>query len=111
MKIDTTNFIGPTLASAALCFLAPLTKPKAIPGIIANGEHITITKSDNNLIPCIWLLIITSLFLWGLCCVLSNQTPSPTWYAIKDFKLRTDFSIGLGAYIVSLIMTMIKERV
>lgn len=51
MKIDTTNFIGPTLASAALCFLAPLTKPKAIPGIIANGEHITITKATTTSSP------------------------------------------------------------
>jgi hypothetical protein len=112
MKVDTSTFIGPTLASAALCFLAPLTKPKEISGVAmsnSSGEHITIKKIDNEFIGFTWLLIFVALFAWAACCVFSNQEPNLNLFTFYDHEVKVHFFIGIVAYFVSLAMTGIKE--
>ncbi|WP_155494411.1 hypothetical protein [Pseudomonas protegens] len=112
MKVDTFTFIGPTLASAALCFLAPLTKPKVIPGVsmpTPSGGHITIKKIDNEFIGFTWLLIFVALFAWAACCVFSNQEPDMNIFTIYNHEVKVHFFIGIVAYFISLAMTGIKE--
>lgn len=113
IKIDTFTFIGPTLASAALCFLAPLTKPKEITGVnMSNpsGGHITITKVDNQFIGFTWLLILAALFAWAACCIISNQAPDLNLFTIYHQDIKLHFFIGIIAYATSIAMTAIKER-
>ncbi|ROM90618.1 hypothetical protein [Pseudomonas brassicacearum] len=113
IKIDTSDFIGPALASAALCFLAPLTKPKEISGLQLEGTsgHITIKKVDSNFIGFTWLMIMGALGAWGACCVIANKNPGDHSYLVYNYGVGLPLIVGIIAYLVSLIMTVVKERI
>jgi len=112
INIDTSDFIGPTLASAALCFLAPLTKPKEISGLQLEGVvgHITIKKIDSNFIGFTWLMIMGAFGAWGTCCVIANKNPAEHSYMVYNYGVGLPLIIGVIAYLASLIMTAVKER-
>lgn len=112
ISTDTSGFIGPTLASAALCFLAPLTKPKEISGLQVEGTvgHITIKKIDSNFIGFTWLMILLALGAWGTCCVMANKNPEEYSYLVYNYGVGLPLIIGVVAYLSSLIMAAVKER-
>ena len=112
IKTDTSDFIGPALASAALCFLAPLTKPKEIAGLQLEGTvgHITIKKIDSNFIGFTWLMIIGAFGAWGACCVIANKNPGEFAYKVYSYGIGWPLIVGSFAYLASLVMTYVKER-
>lgn len=107
LSVDASAFVGPTLATAGLSFLVPLTKPKYlnIPVEFSPGA-IVISKADNNFIAVVWIFLLLYLFVWASSCYFSVKLPaSMTW------GLSTQFLIGISAYLVSLVMTFVKEKV
>lgn len=106
LNVDASGFMGPTLASAALSFLMPLTRPAEKQFGIAHSRSIVITsRFDSNFIAFTWLLVFLCLFAWAASCYFSLVTPSQ-----KTFWFSTHGTIGGAAYIVSLVMTSLKEK-
>lgn len=106
LKVENTAFAGPALAAAALSFLMPLTKPKVLEVRVEGHPGAFVTSSrDSQLIGLTWLLVFMFLFLWAVACFLSMQSP-----VIKFWILDMHLAIGLGTYFVSLVMTLLKEK-
>ncbi|GLO40263.1 hypothetical protein PPUN15366_19070 [Pseudomonas putida] len=112
IKIDTSAFIGPALASAALCFLAALTKPKEMAGIhsVEVPGYISVKKVDSNFIGFVWLMILAALGAWGASCVISNRELSEQRFMLLDYDFSIPLVIGVISYMLSLLMTAIKEK-
>jgi hypothetical protein len=104
---NNTNFAGPALAAAALTFLVPLTKPKILEVSIPNHPNAFVTTTgDKNLVGLVWLLVFFFLFGWAGTCYLSVQSPQS-----KLWLIDVPLVIGLAGYIISLLLTFLKERV
>lgn len=107
IQVDSSGFTGPTLAAAGLSFLMPLTKPKQlniqIPG---NPNAIAISRTDTQFMAFTWMVIFGYLFLWALTCYTSIKLPMN-----KVFSITTHLFIGSCAYVFSLVMTFVKEKV
>ncbi|MDP4530505.1 hypothetical protein Q9252_00040 [Marinobacter salarius] len=103
--VDSSGFTGPTLAAAGLSFLMPLVKPKQkkIPG---HENYVVTTKADATLIPLLWLFVLAFLFCWSWSCYVSVKLPDH-----NTLGLASHLAIGSGLYIVSLILTAVKEKV
>ena len=107
MLVDTSGFIGPTLAAAGLSFLIPLTKPKRIDVLVPSLPDALVTsKRDQEFVGLIWLLFLASLFAWSASCYTSIRFPEN-----RVFGWPVHFVIGLGTYLLSLIMTFVKEKI
>lgn len=106
MNIPDSSFAGPALAAAALSCLIPLTIPKRIKVDVPNHPDVIVTSpKDYHLVGFIWLLSFVYLFAWGYTCFLSVQTPLQ-----KIWKLDLSLAIGIGVYILSLLLTLLKEK-
>jgi hypothetical protein len=107
IQVDSSGFTGPTLAAAGLSYLMPLTKPKIldipIPGMLGNA--VVTSKADQRLVGLVWLIVLSTLFAWAASCYMSIKHPSETMAGVS-----AHFFIGGVTYVVSLIMTAIKER-
>lgn len=107
MLVDTSGFIGPTLAAAGLSFLIPLTRTKRIDLPVPNFPDALVTsKKDQELVGLIWLLFLASLFAWSASCYTSIRAPDDS-----VFGWPVHFVIGLGTYLLSLIMTFVKGKI
>jgi hypothetical protein len=107
LVVDARAFTGPTLAAAGLSFLVPLARPKILSVQVAGARSaIVISKGDHHLIPVVWLLVLIFLFAWSGSCYASVRYPQHTVWGVD-----THLFIGLGAYLLSLVMTFIKEKV
>ena len=107
LKVDTHGFIGPTLAAAGLSFLVPLTKPKALTIATGSSGVVMVTpRREFEFIAFIWMLVLAYLFVWAATCVISVAHPQSTYvgYSIHS-------EIGAAAYVVSLAMTFLKEKI
>ncbi len=106
LTVDTSGFFGPTLAAAALSYLVPLTRPYEKQDSWARSRQVLVTsRFDASFVAFTWLLVLLCLFAWAAACYCSLVTP-----ADKTLGVATHISIGGGAYIISLVMTSIKER-
>jgi hypothetical protein len=105
IEVDSSGFTGPTLAAAGLSFLMPLVKPKQkqIPG---HEGYVAITKADAAFVPLLWLFVLAFLFCWSWSCYVSVKLPTH-----KTLGVASHLAIGGGLYIVSLILTAVKEKV
>lgn len=107
LSVDSWEFMGPTLTTAGLSFLAPLTKPNYLDIRVANKPNALVTtKFDQNFIVATWLAILAFFFLWGTSCYYALKHPQAT---LLGAHLSTHFFIGMIAYIVSLAFVRIKE--
>lgn len=107
LSVDSTGFTGPTLAAAGLSFLMPLTKPKISDSSTKDGRNmVIISKADSQLIPAIWFFVLCFLFSWAFACYFSINYPSD-----KTLGLDSHLLIGSIVYLISLILTGIKEKV
>ena len=106
LEQDNVAFVGPALAAAALSFLMPLTKPKVLEVNIEGhpGSFVTSTK-DSQLIGFTWILTFLFLFIWSGACYFSIQNPMP-----KLMSLDLPLFLGLITYGISMIMTLLKEK-
>lgn len=111
--VDTTGFIGPTLAAAGLSFLLPLTKPKrfdvpsSIAEIIDGIEDVQIiSKKDERLIGFILIFIVLGFAVWAWSCSVSLKSPQD-----KLWIIRKQVGIGSINYIMGVVFSLLKERV
>lgn len=106
MAVDTSGFTGPTLAAAGLSFLVPLTKPKILNVQVPGASNAVVTsRADSQFVAVTWLMILAFLFVWSSSCYASIKLPGYKVYGVAGHLF-----IGAIAYIVSLFMTFLKER-
>lgn len=105
LAVDSAGFTGPTLAAAGLSFLMPLTKPKKknLPG---HEDVVAMSKADAALTPILWICVFVFLFSWSWSCYVSLKFPEDT-----TFGFASHLVIGGAVYIMSLLLTGIKEKV
>jgi hypothetical protein len=112
LRVDSREFVGPTIAAAALGLLLPLTGLKNREFALSDGvkrqiealKAEIVPKRDRILIDIVWLTILASLAIWGGCLVFAckpEQNPlniSPVYY-------------GLVSYFVAVIFSEIREAI
>jgi len=104
-SVDTFGFIGPTLAATAISLLLPLTKVKEFKIESDDGQQwVKVSKYEQNFSYFIWLLLFVSLFIWFWVCSLSMQNST-----IELFNLPTHIVIGSCLYILSVILSAVKD--
>ena len=107
MAVDSSGFTGPTLAAAGLSFLVPLTKPKSLNVQVAGMPNAVVTsRADNQFVATTWILVFVFLFVWSWSCYVSIKSPEHNVFGVAKHLL-----IGGIAYLVSLVMTFVKEKV
>lgn len=107
LSVDSTGFTGPTLAAAGLSFLMPLTKPKKKNLSAHHGYNVVVmSKADSILTPFLWICVFAFLFSWAWACYVSIKLPGN-----KTLGFDSHLVIGGSVYILSLILTAIKEKV
>ena len=107
LSVDSWGFTGPTLAAAGLSFLVPLTKPKILNIQIPNAPDAVVTsKRDKEFVGLTWLMVFAFLFIWSASCYASLKFPEQ-----RVLGFSTHLFIGGVAYLISLVMTFIKEKV
>lgn len=104
VNADVSGFIGPTLAAAGLSFLVPLTKLRVLNIEVSDSNAVVISKRDKEFTSLVWLFILLFLFAWFWSCYLSISRPHDTVWIIP-----THFGVGLIAYVISILLTVIKE--
>jgi len=104
LQIDSSGFIGPTLAAAALSFLVPLTKPKIIDFSDAGRKQILVNARDQQFIPFVWIAVLVGIFAWSASCYFSIKSTVP-FFNLMPIHL----AIGLGIYFISIILVAAKE--
>lgn len=106
MAVDSSGFTGPTLAAAGLSFLVPLTKPKILNVQVTGAQNVVVTsRADNQFVAATWILVFAFLFVWSSSCYASIKYPDH-----KIWGFSTHLLIGAGAYLISLVMTFVKEK-
>ncbi|MNJ00077.1 hypothetical protein D3C85_1788910 [compost metagenome] len=55
-------------------------------------------------------MIMLAFGAWGTCCVIANKTPAEHPYMVYNYGVGLPLIIGIIAYLTSLIMTAVKER-
>jgi energy-converting hydrogenase Eha subunit G len=105
LEVNSSGFTGPTLAAAGLSFLMPLIKPKMrkIPG---HDGVVAISTAEAAFIPLLWLFVFVFLFSWSWSCYVSIKMPD---HKILEFD--SHLVIGGALYIISLVLTAVKEKV
>ena len=110
-SIKADSVAGPTLAGAALGFLLPLTELKVPPispdlleqlkaaGARAHGT------GDKTFSDFVWVCFFASLGAWMVCIYLTLQPLRETGKI-----LNTSLLIGCIIFLVSIVLTEIKER-
>jgi hypothetical protein len=108
LAVDASGFTGPTLSATGLSFLVPLTKPKILNVPLTNAPSTAVVTSagDQQFVAFIWILVLAFLFVWGWSCYESIKEPQEL-----ILGLPRHLAIGSGAYLLSLIMIFIKEKV
>jgi hypothetical protein len=107
LVVESWGFTGPTLSAAGLSFLVPLTKPKVLNVQVPNQPNAVVTSTaDRQFVALVWLFVLAYLFAWSASCYVSIKTPDH-----KVIGLSTHLVIGGAAYLLSLLMTFIKEKV
>lgn len=107
LTVDSWGFTGPTLAAAGLSFLVPLTRPKILNVSIPSAPNaVAISKGDQELVAFIWILVLAFLFVWSGACYASIKHPTHT-----VLGLSTHLVVGGVAYLISLVMIFVKEKI
>lgn len=105
VNVDTLGFVGPTLAATGISFLVPLTKLKEFEFETDEGERwVKVSKRDRSFVNLMWLLLFVSLFVWFWVCTLSIQGSA---FILLGFPAQ--ILAGAGLYVVSIILSTIKE--
>jgi hypothetical protein len=106
MQIDSREFVGPTIAAAALGLLLPLTAFKNRDDELSadtkaeldalKGEFVP--RREKRLVEIVWLSIIVCLAVWGCCLVFAckpEHNPiniSPVYYSLASYFVAVIFS-------------------
>jgi hypothetical protein len=108
---DTMGFIGPTIATAGLSALMPLTKakppstplsPSTLQALQSRGL-MPVSAADQNLVVVVWLTIISSFFVWFWSCYVSLKEPGAVFLFVPKH-----ITIGLINYFTAVILSALK---
>ena len=109
-SIGSDSLLGPTLAGAGIGFLLPLTelKPVALPDTLKNEleklKASVYSERDKLLIDCTWIVFFISLGAWMYSVFLSFPPAHNSSFSLPVF-------IGCAVFVISLILSEIKERI
>lgn len=107
VNVDTSTFVGPTLAATGISFLVPLTKLKEFEFESNEGERwVKVSKRDQIFVNLTWFLLFISLFVWFWVCTLSIQSTSTIWFGFS-----AQIVAGSTLYVFSIILSTIKEYI
>ncbi|MGA9043232.1 MAG: hypothetical protein WB421_22225 [Terriglobales bacterium] len=110
-NIKADSVAGPTLAGAGLGFLLPLTELKAVaidPAVrkkLEEAKAAVYSKSDKTFCDFVWVCFFASLASWMWCIYL-------TLHPLRESSgyINKSFTIGCIIFIVSVVLTEVKER-
>lgn len=108
------DFFGPSLASAGLGFLVPLTIPKSpsasigidkrtIKSLEEKGVELRL-KGDDTFSQFVWLAILVFLCVWMVCLHISSNYPNMLY-----LQFPVHLWLGLFNYFIGVILTCAKE--
>jgi hypothetical protein len=110
--IKADSIAGPTLAGAGLGFLLPLTELKPVPVDPEVRQKLEETKTavysrtDKSFSDFVWVCFFSALALWMWCIYLTlHPSQEAGSYVNKSF------AIGCIIFVVSVVLTEIKERI
>lgn len=108
LQVESWGFTGPTLAAAGLSFLVPLTRPKELNIPLNNAPNaVAISKGDRDIfVPLAFLLVFVFMFAWCWSCYISIKKPNA-----ELFGMSTHLVIGSIVYLISVVMTFVKEKI
>jgi hypothetical protein len=106
LRVDSKEFVGPTIAAAALGLLLPLTGIKNRDFALSEPTRrqiealkaVIVPKRERILVDIVWIVILTSLATWGACLVFACKPDinplhvSPFYYALGTYFLAVIFS-------------------
>jgi len=107
--VGAESFLGPTLAGAGIGFLMPLTDLKLIPVADSIAKELSrlsataISSRDRRFVDFVWVVFFLSLGAWMYSVFLSfhpSQNP-----------IISPVTIGCVIFIVSLVLSEIKEKI
>ena len=112
-SVDTSSFIGPTLAASGLGLLIGTIKPKKVfldkeleDKLKAAGiSTVARNSKDDKLIQIAWVLILIEILTWYWCCAMTIKTAET-----KEIKNNLPLIIGIGNYILGIIIASFKEN-
>jgi hypothetical protein len=106
LRVESKEFVGPTIAAAALGLLLPLTGLKNHEFALSDSTRrqvdalkaVIVPKRERILVDIVWIVILGSLATWGACLVFAckpDSNPlhvSPIYYALGTYFLAVIFS-------------------
>lgn len=112
--LDTTSFIGASIATAGLSFMLPLTKPKGFRRFISpqaanvaeEKRVIVLSRADLSFIPWVWICIFLGFIIWIAAAYAGQNEPKTI---IFFMPLHT--AIGFSNYLLAAVLTGIKAQV
>ena len=111
-SIKADSVAGPTLAGAAMGFLLPLTDLKAVPvdpAVLSELKKVgasAYSRADKAFSDFAWLCFFAALAAWMLCIYWTlRPLQSSGWVLNKPLAL------GCIIFLVSIVLTEIKERI
>src|SRR5580658_9277036 len=98
--VDSSEFIGPTLAATGLSFLVPLTEPKEDIVALAAGKIAKVrSEADKDFVPITMLFIFLFFFLWLASCYASLKHRDQV-VSYRSFSMSLQAFIGWLAYLI-----------
>ena len=110
LAIESSGFIGPTLAGAGLSLLIPLTQPKKQPIQGKRTDGYFVSAWDLQFIPLVQILIFVFLFNWLGTCYASLKHADYAM-AVGPIAFPLHMLLGAAAYAISLVLVLIKEKI
>lgn len=113
LKVDTSFFAGPALASGAAGLLVPhlsarertdLFGEEVQKGFVANKVTV-VGKQDQALAELVPLFLFACIGFWGWTIVLAERKDAVQWLGFQRSLL-----IGMACYVVALIIAEVKEH-
>jgi hypothetical protein len=111
--VGSESLLGPTLAGAGIGFLLPLTDlktvqvPQAVESELARLKAKVFSKRDKQLVDCIWVAFFISLVAW-MYSVFLTFPPAQTSSTPSQLL---PLLVGCGVFVLSIILSEIKERI
>ncbi len=107
--VDTSSFIGPTIAAAGITFLIPLTVPKPVTLpiesqtlVIPDGYEL-VSSRDSEFIKFTWIFILIGTLIWMSACTVSLRYPDWDLWVFPGH-----LCVGIVNYVISLLFSWIK---
>jgi hypothetical protein len=108
-SVDTSSFIGPTLAAGGLGLILGILQPKAVREHYANDkseqpmQHVPRNPRDEKLIVLAWMSILVELLIWYWVCASSIKNGNQFYFP--------GMLGGASNYVLSLILLHKKNNI